>query len=660
VIERAIWLALISIALIAVGRPALGEEPEPEPQPEPEIEVVVRGESSSSRDPTAASTVVRREALRRPGAAAADVIASAPGVQLARTGSSADLATASIRGASSAQTPVYLSGIRLNDDLTGTADLSQVPLWMLDRIEVFRGNAPFEADRLGIGGAIFFEPSLPSRPRIGGGIEIGSFGALAGFVGGALADDGAGSLVGLRQERADNDFEYTDDRGTLADPNDDRRVRRQNADHDSTDAWAIGRWRIGPGGARMTLVTNAFRREQGVTGLGVIPALSARASVQRFLAGVSAGAPCRAGCELWLSSSLLESQHDVRDPAGELGLAAPEVVSSGRRFVQEARIAQQLGEGWRLRAGIGQELELLRVDAIGVSELAARRAATRATLAVQREAGALLVHGLGALECHGTSGPDGADRCGAFVPSGRVGVAVRASEHLMLLANAGRAVRVPTLGELYGVSPAVRGNSELSPETSVSADVGVRAGAGRVSAEAHAFSRWVNDLMAFRRSGFGYVRPFNVGTARVLGAELFATADAGDHVRAEVALTALDPRDTSDDRQLTNDLIPYQSRLVATARSELYARRPLGDGALERVALGGRVSHRSSRVADAAGLIVLDAQTTFDLDLTALLLSERIALRAAIQNLFDARRFDVLGFPLPGRSYHAAAEAWWW
>jgi vitamin B12 transporter len=109
-----------------------------------------------------------------------------------------------------------------------------------------------------------------------------------------------------------------------------------------------------------------------------------------------------------------------------------------------------------------------------------------------------------------------------------------------------------------------------------------------------------------------------------------------------------------------NDLIPYQSRLVATARTELYVRRPLGGSALERTAIGGRVSHRSSRVADAAGLIVLDAQTSFDLDLTVLLLSERIALRAAAENVFDARRFDVLGFPLPGRSYHAAAEAWWW
>jgi vitamin B12 transporter len=646
----------VLIALLALSGPALAEQPEPEP----EIEVVVRDERSSSRDPTAASTVVRREALRRAGADAADVIAAAPGVQLARSGSSSELSTASIRGASSAQTPVYLSGIRLNDDLTGTADLSQVPLWMLDRVEIFRGNAPFEADRLGIGGAIFFEPSLPTRPQIGGGVEVGSFGALGGFVGGALAGDGAASLVALRQERADNDFEYTDDRGTVADASDDRVIRRPNADHDSSDAWAIGRWRLGADGARMTLVTNAFRREQGVTGLGVIPALSARARVQRFLAGISARVPCRGGCELTLSSSLLESQHDVRDPAGELGLAAPEVASSGRRFVQEARIAQRFRDGWRLRAGVGQELELLRVDAIGVSELAARRAATRATLAAERQRGPLLVHGLGALECHGTSGPDGSDRCGTLLATGRVGAALRAGEHLTMLANLGRAARVPTLGELYGVSPAVRGNPELVPETSVSADLGLRAGAGRVSAEVYAFSRWVNDLTAFRRSGFGYVRPFNVGTARVLGAELYATGDAANHLRAELALTALDPRDTSEDRQLTNDLVPYQSRLVATARSELYARRPLGPGALERVALGGRVSHRSSRVADAAGLIVLAAQTTFDLDVTALLLSERIALRAAVENVLDARRFDVLGFPLPGRSYHAAAEAWWW
>ena len=63
-----------------------------------------------------------------------------------------------------AETPVYLAGVRINDDVAGAADLSTLPLWLIDRVEIYRGNAPLEADRFGIGGAIFFEPLRPREP----------------------------------------------------------------------------------------------------------------------------------------------------------------------------------------------------------------------------------------------------------------------------------------------------------------------------------------------------------------------------------------------------------------------------------------------------------------------------------------------------------------
>src|SRR6187431_28249 len=106
-------------------------------------------------DPTLASTVISGADLERAGASSAEILARVPGVQVNRTGAQSDLATASIRGADAAQVPVYLAGIRLNDDVSGTADLSTVPLFMIERVEVYRGNAPLKSDRLGLGGAIF-------------------------------------------------------------------------------------------------------------------------------------------------------------------------------------------------------------------------------------------------------------------------------------------------------------------------------------------------------------------------------------------------------------------------------------------------------------------------------------------------------------------------
>ncbi len=587
-------------------------------------------------------------------------------MQLARTGSSSDLSTASLRGATSAQTPVYLAGIRINDDLTGTADLSTVPLWMLDRVEVFRGSVPIDADRFGIGGAIFFEPRLPRRTRVGAGAGLGSFGERSAWLGAGVAAEGASSLVALRARRADNDFEYFDDGGTVSEPADDRRVRRPNADSRTYDAWALGRTELGPG-ARVSTVLNAFDREQGVSGLGVVPARFARARVRRVLAGVSSRLPCAApapgeplgSCELSLSTTAIVASHAVSDPARELAIGSPSVKSRAERVSQDIALRQKLSSAVALRVGVGQELERLRI----YQRLAARRSVSRlsstVSAAVLRDLQLALT---GAVSCHGTRGPDGSDSCGVLSPAARFGGRLDLGRHVAILANAGHSERVPTLGELYGVSATVLGNPALTPERGESVDLGARAelrpdAASLLFADVFAFSRWARELVAYRRSGLGVVRPYNVGRARFVGLELLAGADLWRHLRVSSAVTALDPRDTTPDRATTSSLVPFQSRLVVVTRGELYAEPE--QGVLDRVALGATSRYRSSRVAEPAGLIVIAEQHVVDADIAARFLEQRIGVAFAVNNVLDAHHFDAVGLPLAGRSLHATAELWW-
>lgn len=662
------WGALWCV--LCVSATARADPPPPKP-----IVVHVSGRRhgppASRRDPTAASMVLRGEALHEPGASAADVLSQVPGVQIAASGSASDLATASIRGATSAETPVYLAGIRLNDDVTGTADLSTVPLWMLDRVEVFRGNAPEDADRLGIGGAIFFDPKLPHRSKLGAGVGVGSFGKLSAWLGGAVAAPGAASMVAIRRDYAKNDYTYVNDNGTRSTTADDRVVRRPNADATSYDTWAIGRTSVGPGGAEITTVVNAFDREQGVTGLGLIPALAARAHTRRLLAGITARVPCHArrpgqpagDCRIELTSSAISAASTLRDPLRELALPGTLVESRGQRFSQQVRLVTEPSDNVRVSLDAGEEAELLRVDNLGAQGLHAGRQVTRGAGSIAFHAlDWLELYALGALDCHSTSGPDGADHCGVLAPSGRVGARISLARRLVLLANAGRYVRVPTLGELYGTSPQVRGNSALEPELGTTGDLGVRAETSPTArsaawVDAFGFARWVSQLVAYRRSGLGYVRPFNVGRARVLGVELAAGADLFHHVRSTLALTALDPRNTTPTHR-GNNLIPFQSRLATSGYVELYTEP--ARSALDRVGIGARASYRSSRVADPQGFVIIDQQALLDLEASALFFRRRLAVRLSVKNVTDAPHFDVIGYPLPGRSVHASVEAWWW
>jgi len=650
-------LALVSGAGLvgSWGWPALAQA-----QSEPEILAPGHKITRPLREPTLAATRIDATELSRPGANAAAVLSRVPGVQVSETGSASDLSTASVRGATSAQTPVYLAGVRLNDDLTGSADLSLIPLWMLGRAEVYRGNAPADADRLGIGGAIYFEPLLPRTNRLRAGAQLGSFGQHAGWLGAEVGRAGDSALVAFRAAGAKNDYPYLDNAGT-SNPHDDRLLTRPNADSSERDVWAIGRTSLGRRRARLTTVFNAFEREQGVTGLLALPALTARSATTRLLAGLTAEVPCSStpGCDLVLTSQAITTRTRLTDPDHGLSWLPQSLDAEGSRFAESARLWLK---GSVFRALLGASLEFDRLLEDGATTLRAKRSTGSARVALFASLpDELELSSLALVTCDATVGPQQSQGCADLRPELRLGARKRWGG-FELRSNLGRYARVPTLGELYGISALSQGNWGLVSERGLAWDLGARYEAllGPVWAylDAFGFARHVTDLIAHRRSSVGTVQPYNVGSARVLGAEFEAGAQFAQHARASLALTLLDPRVTTSDVQLANDLIPYQSRIAGSLYLEGFVAPQ--SRVLARAGLDARLSHRGSRLADPAGLLLLPASTTLDLGATLRLGREPdLSLRAAVDDVFDARHFDFIGYPVPGRSVYCSAEASW-
>lgn len=638
--------------------------------PSSPIDVVVQGDTllpTSAADRTAATTVLAGDDLRAPGQSTAEALSRAPGVQIARSGAIGELATASLRGATTAETPIYLGGVRLNDDVTGTADLATLPLFALRRVEVWRGASPPWVDRPGLAGAILLEPEIPKGNRVGVAAGAGSFGQRFAWVGGGTGNERAAAAFSVRGERADNDYEFVDDRGTRFDDGDDVVRERANADVRSGDAWALGRVAAGER-STVHFGLNGFLREQGVTGLSVAPARASRAISRRELALLSSRTQCgtRAApdeCVVEVHAHALRTSLELADPLLELGFGSTSQITRGQRFGEDARIALQLAEAIRLEGGAGLSYERMDVAPTGLATVRARRASTRGHAEI-------VALPWDRLELRGAAiftndSTEGEGRAADDVPGpmGRVAARLAAASFLALSASAARYVRVPTLGEAYGASAVLRGNPDLLPETGVSFDVNARADGGderdpaRASGAVTGFARLADDLVAYRRTSIGGVRPFNVGEARILGVEVEGALDLLDHVRAELALTLLDPRNTDSD--VESDLLPYVARLVAAPSLEVYAKRPFAQAPIERMSLAARLVARGERVADPAGLIVLPSQTWLDLDGLVSLADDRIAIRGRVANLLDDAATDTIGLPLPGRSFHIAGEAWW-
>jgi iron complex outermembrane receptor protein len=634
----------------------------------PAEEVNVRGVAADPargpKDPTVAGAVVPREEIAAPGVRVAEVLRAQPGVQVMESGAAGAPATASIRGATASQVPVYLAGVCLNDDVAGAADLSQIPLQLVDRVEVYRGNAPLEADRLGIGGAIFLEPRWPRRTEADVRATVGSFGArgASGFV--SLGNRDAAVLAGASVDAAANDYPFVNDHGTLLAPTGSTIARMSNADVTTYDAWLLGRARAG-NDVVVDAFANGTSREQGVRTLALVPSREARASFTRALGGARARLPLDArgkvSVEARTAVSLARAVYS--DPLQELTLLAARLALEGARVDERVALRAAVGDALEVRASADVSSETLARDADGNPALRARRLASRVAVAARQWLGdELSVQALAAAQCDGTSTGD-VSACDTVSPVGRAGLAWTEAAW-DAYANVGRYIRVPTLGELYGMSPVVRGNATLRPESGLSADAGARwtAGSGRETRPAWvalgAFVRWTSDLVSFVRSSQGYVQPLNVASARFAGLEAQAGAGFLRWFAADVTATVLDPRNTTAGRLTVNDVLPFQSRLVVVPRVSAEVRR-LGVGPLDRARAEVRLVHQSSRYADQAGLAVIPEQTSLDAELLAQSSGGVFTARLRASDLTDAARFDIVGFPLPGRSLFLSLEATW-
>jgi len=125
----------------------------------------------------------------------------------------------------------------------------------------------------------------------------------------------------------------------------------------------------------------------------------------------------------------------------------------------------------------------------------------------------------------------------------------------------------------------------------------------------------------------------------------------------ELALTALDPRDVSADRQLEADLLPFTARWVAVPGLTL--RSPgWSDLGLREARMSTRFRYQAERVADPAGLVALAEQRLWSLG-AALAFEGEVEVALELTNLLNQRTVDFVGYPLPGRAFFFRTAARW-
>jgi vitamin B12 transporter len=550
--------------------------------------IVVNGDITAppSEDEAASASVITVERTPRSAEMLPDLLAGVPGVTVSRLGGVGAPALLSLRGSTPEQVSIYLDGVNMNIAAGGGVDLSTLPVGDVERVEVYRGATPIAFGSSAIGGVLSVETR---RPQLHGAkleLGAGSFGTWFGGGSASLAGKHYGVYVGLHGIRSAGDFVFNDNKGTAFDPSDDENIARRNNYLRELDGTLRGAISL-PGSRELSWIALVFDRDQGLPGY---PRYATSKSALRTRRGVLSIA-YRSHDELGANSLLRAQLHGYGleqrfvDPLSEI--AASPTDTRDRTLVLGATArARWTPSRWLAPAvllDVRRESFVpvdLQTDKLGVASTRAA-GAVGAEAAFRLAAARLSIAPSLRLELSRDVSA-GRDNFGGLVepaspvvralPIARLAITQSPREGILLRANGGRYVRLPSFLELYGNTGFVLGNRELTPERGTTADLGASysdsTAALGLTADAAAFAVMTEDLIQFQFNAYGVARARNIGSARVLGIESSAELRIhAFHLYAQVTWT--DARDRSNSAAAAHKHLPYRPRLHLTARPEV-------------------------------------------------------------------------------------------
>lgn len=640
---------------------------------------------------SAFATVVQVEESEGERRTVSEVLARTVGVSSQSLGGLGAFSSISVRGADASHTTVLVDGVPLSRIASVTANLSQFELSSFESLELYRGGVPPELGGSGVGGAVNMRTALGPGGD-GKAFQLsagtGSYGSRhlrARWLGGERRGRKAYHLS-AGYDRATGDFEFFDDGGTSLNRSDDRIRRRKNNGYDRIDLLARARW------GRWTLGSRSSLQDQGLPGAAHDQALSARLHTAHEIVDARYqrdGVFTKSSRFHARSFASIERQR-FSDPDSEIGLLAQDSVY--------LTTSAGIGSGLAWEAGRHQQLLLdldLRLDwfrespedlAPGMGALGNRQAAAislsdqlmffeeRLFLDV-----AVRIDGLGTRpgrDVFSMAAGAGASAQRDWFLSPRVALRHRIGESLAIKSSGGRYLRVPTLLEIFGDRGFVLGNSELRPETGLSADLGLvwapwqaMGPVDRIYVEAVGFGSQPEDPIVFvNRNGLA-AQAVNLAGARILGTELVASMRVMRRVTLTSHYSLLDARNRSEGAASGKQL-PGRPKHRFYARADA-AFEPMGRLLVvwsDAIRLSGNfvdelnVYELPPRLLFGAGIktaIVPDLLLGLEIKNAADLRSESVALDPPPSDEFrqtPRALSDVHGYPLPGRSFYLTLQ----
>jgi vitamin B12 transporter len=580
---------------------------------------------SANRTPTALArtgasvgTLDRQALAAAPLGEAAQALARLPGVSYTTTGPVGNTGTLRIRGADSRYIATYFEGIRIDDPSGSNVAFNWGTLIApgLGRAEVLRGSQSALWGGSAVGGVVTIEGPRPEADGFAQSIEAeaGGYGTVSGAYALTFRDARAELAFGLAHLRTDGFSAAAG--GTEPDAAQFSR------------ATLSARYRVSDA---LTLGFAGFAQDGRQDYDGFDPVTFAPVdqpnSQRRRETGARLFAELQAGRTLHTFETTAYTIDRTFDEAGTIS------AFSGAR----------LGLAWRAETVLSDRLAFL-YGADFTEERAAYANIPGGRMASGITGGFLqaLWSPTAALDVAATARLDHNTAFGTF-PSGRLALAWRPDAATVLRAALANGFRAPSIDERFGNYPGAFpfvGNPALTPERSVSAEVGVeRLFAGGARLKATLFLLDIDNLITFR---FGAPSTLeNVpGVSTRRGVELAGELPLGPRLSAAAAYT------------FTEALRADGARIPLVPRHNLAA--GLTARLTDRLSAGLTLMHLADRAVSfgppAEDVTVAAASLRYAL-------TDRADLWLRLENLGDAAYQLTPGYGAAGRSLHVGLSA---
>ncbi|WP_133477660.1 TonB-dependent vitamin B12 receptor [Cognatilysobacter segetis] len=593
---------LLSVAVLAaLALPASADETDTLDQ----VVVTATRTPVAVRDVLAAVEVIDRDEIERSQARSLpDLLRGRAGISIGNQGGLGKLTTLFVRGSESDHVLVLVDGVRMGSATSGLVSFQDLPVDLIDRIEIVRGPRSSLYGSEAIGGVIQIftrrDAGAPTpRFSIGAGSDD-TYEASAG-IGGRAGRGWFGADVSRQQTRGRNAC-----RGAGAPVFAGCFTDEPDRDGYTRDAVSLR------GGADLGDTLKLDARVLRSEGDNEYDGFYNRSTtVQQVLAGGIAWTPSQA------AALRLQAGRD-RDASDNYAGDTFAGDFASDRDTASLQGDFTLAAGQRLSTGVEWQRDTVR-------------GATPYAMTSRRDRAAFLQYqgDFGAFDAQASARHDDNDQFGGHA-TGNLAFGYDLSRAWRLTLGGGTAFKAPTFNELY--YPCCS-NPLLRPERSRSVEAGLAWKGATSNLRLDVYQTHVDDLIAFDSVTFA---PANIERARLRGAELSGDTTLAGWI-ANASLSIVDAKNRTQPGSTLE--LPRRSR--GSARIDL-------DRAFGAFRLGLTAAGEGARYDDFANAHRLGAFATVDLR-GEYALAPAWTLQARVQNLFDRRYETVEYYNQPGR-----------